>query len=65
MIQRRHLNLQEYQSKSLLDKKGCNVQSFFVAENATEVEKMLNVFSMSAIISHIFHRDIFQIVKNT
>ncbi|KAE9553877.1 hypothetical protein FO519_002918 [Halicephalobus sp. NKZ332] len=42
--QKRFLNLQEYQSKHLLDKKGCIVQKFFVAESLEEANRKLNEF---------------------
>uniref|UniRef100_A0AC34GNQ8 Succinate--CoA ligase [GDP-forming] subunit beta, mitochondrial n=1 Tax=Panagrolaimus sp. ES5 TaxID=591445 RepID=A0AC34GNQ8_9BILA len=45
LSQVRFLNLQEYQSKTLLEKKGCNVQSFFVAENVNEAEQNLKNFT--------------------
>uniref|UniRef100_A0A7E5A218 Succinate--CoA ligase [GDP-forming] subunit beta, mitochondrial n=1 Tax=Panagrellus redivivus TaxID=6233 RepID=A0A7E5A218_PANRE len=40
----RWLNLQEYQSKTILDKRGCTVQRFFVAESVTDAEKELKEF---------------------
>ncbi|TKR58703.1 hypothetical protein L596_030114 [Steinernema carpocapsae] len=41
----RSLNLQEYQSKQLLDKHGCAVQPFFVANDKAEAEKKFSEFN--------------------
>ncbi|PAV83706.1 hypothetical protein WR25_26625 [Diploscapter pachys] len=41
-FQRRHLNLQEYQSKQILDKHGCSVQKFIVANSKSEAERQVN-----------------------
>lgn len=37
--QRRFLNLQEFQSKEILEKHGCSVQKFVVASNRKEAEE--------------------------
>uniref|UniRef100_A0AC35EVV4 Succinate--CoA ligase [GDP-forming] subunit beta, mitochondrial n=1 Tax=Panagrolaimus sp. PS1159 TaxID=55785 RepID=A0AC35EVV4_9BILA len=44
LLQLRFLNLQEYQSKTLLKRKGCNVESFIVIENPGEIEQKLKAF---------------------
>uniref|UniRef100_A0A0N5C367 Succinate--CoA ligase [GDP-forming] subunit beta, mitochondrial n=1 Tax=Strongyloides papillosus TaxID=174720 RepID=A0A0N5C367_STREA len=44
ILQRRYLNLQEYQSKTLLEKYGCSIQKFVVADNKSEVEQKLKNF---------------------
>lgn len=43
--QLRFLNLQEYQSKEILDRHGCTVQRFFVAETTSEASHKLQTFS--------------------
>uniref|UniRef100_A0AC35U1X9 Succinate--CoA ligase [GDP-forming] subunit beta, mitochondrial n=1 Tax=Rhabditophanes sp. KR3021 TaxID=114890 RepID=A0AC35U1X9_9BILA len=45
--QRRNLNLQEYQSKTLLDKYGCSIQKFIVAGDKSEVETKLKTFDQN------------------
>lgn len=42
--QLRYLNLQEYQSKELLQKHGCNVQKFIVASSQEEAEMKTRAF---------------------
>uniref|UniRef100_A0A914Q0X7 ATP-grasp fold succinyl-CoA synthetase-type domain-containing protein n=1 Tax=Panagrolaimus davidi TaxID=227884 RepID=A0A914Q0X7_9BILA len=44
LSQIRFLNLHEYQSRTLLKNKGCNVESFVVLENPAEIEQKLNSF---------------------
>uniref|UniRef100_A0AC35GUB3 Succinate--CoA ligase [ADP-forming] subunit beta, mitochondrial n=1 Tax=Panagrolaimus sp. PS1159 TaxID=55785 RepID=A0AC35GUB3_9BILA len=44
LSQIRFLNLHEYQSRTLLKNKGCNVESFIVLENPGEIEQKLNSF---------------------
>ncbi|KAK0405177.1 hypothetical protein QR680_017841 [Steinernema hermaphroditum] len=41
----RNLNLQEYQSKELLEKYGCSVQRFFVADNINEAKNKFSDFN--------------------
>lgn len=43
--QLRFLNLQEYQSKEILDEHGCTVQRFFVAETTSEASQKLQTFN--------------------
>ncbi|WKY04138.1 hypothetical protein Q1695_005257 [Nippostrongylus brasiliensis] len=42
--QLRFLNLQEYQSKGLLEKHGCTVQKFIIATNQNEAKERIKVF---------------------
>ncbi|CAD5226142.1 unnamed protein product [Bursaphelenchus xylophilus] len=39
LVGKRYLNLQEFQSKEILDKNGCTVQKFFVVENFKDAER--------------------------
>ncbi|CAD5218733.1 unnamed protein product [Bursaphelenchus okinawaensis] len=47
VVGKRFLNLQEFQSKEILEKNGCTVQKFFVVSNSAEAEQKFQQYEYS------------------